>query len=451
MTKILVVDDDQNLLEIIKLGLQTAGYEVVTAWQEEDAIAAVTEQIFDLSIIDLQLIHEDGITLMEKLHLINPDMPAIILTAYGSIESAVAAVKRGAFTFLCKPFDIHELLLQIETAIKSTRCEMEVKKLKGELSQNHDFSSIVARSEKMQMVLAKVSRIASIDSTVYIYGESGTGKELVAQAIHLASPRKGKNFIAINCAAIPDTLLESELFGYEKGAFTGAHQSTKGLFIQAHEGTIFLDEIGNMPLATQAKCLRVLQERQFYPIGGKKSINVDVRVVVATNKNLEEEVSRGNFREDLFYRINVIPILLPPLRERKEDIPPLVQYFLEKFSEKLDKPVKGLTPVAMQKLMLYDWPGNVRQLENTIEYAVAMTQHELITEDLVPTAKNTNHEMFTTLKDAKNAFMRNYLMHLLDMTKGDVSKAAELAGQYRTNFYNILKKYSVNPQNFKEA
>jgi two-component system response regulator GlrR len=449
LAKILVVDDDRNLLEIIRMGLETAGYEVVTAWQEEDAAAAVREQVFDLSIIDLQLIHQDGITLMEKLRLINPDMPAIILTAYGSIESAVEAVKRGAFTYLCKPFDTHELLLQIETAIKSSRCETEVKKLKGQLSQNYNFSNIVAKSEKMQLVLEKVCRIAGIDSTVFIYGESGTGKELIARALHLASPRKEKNFIAINCAAIPDTLLESELFGYEKGAFTGAHQSTKGLFIQAHEGTIFLDEIGNMPLATQAKCLRVLQERQFYPVGGKKSITVDVRVVVATNKDLEEEVRKGNFREDLLYRINVIPIMLPPLRERKEDIPLLVQYFLEKFTVKLGKPVKGLTPIAMQQMMLYDWPGNIRQLENTIEYAVAMTQHEMITEDLIPVTKNTNHEMFTTLKDAKNAFMRNYLMHLLDMTKGDVSKAAELAGQYRTNFYNILKKYSVTPDNFK--
>jgi two-component system response regulator GlrR len=302
----------------------------------------------------------------------------------------------------------------------------------------------------MQLVLEQVSRIAGIDSTVYIYGESGTGKELIARAIHLASPRREKSFIAINCAAIPDTLLESELFGYEKGAFTGAHRSTKGLFMQAHEGTIFLDEIGNMPLATQAKCLRVLQERQFYPIGGKKSLTVDVRVIVATNKDLEEEVRNGNFREDLLYRINVIPIMLPSLRERKEDIPVLVQYFLEKFTEKLGKPVKGLTPIAMQKLMLYDWPGNVRQLENIIEYAVAMTQYEMITEDLVLATRNTNQELFKTLKDAKYAFMRDYLMHLLDITKGDASKAAELAGQYRTNFYNILKRYSVKLENFKE-
>jgi two-component system response regulator GlrR len=377
-------------------------------------------------------------------------MPAIILTAYGSIENAVNAMQRGAFTYLCKPFEIHELLLQIENAIKSTSFQQEVKTLKGQPLQNYQFPNIVARSEKMQQVLAQVSRIAGIDSTVYIYGESGTGKELIAQAIHAASPRKGKSFVAINCAAIPDTLLESELFGYEKGAFTGAYRSTKGLFIQAHEGTIFLDEIGNMPLATQAKCLRVLQERQFYPIGGKRAITVDIRVVVATNRALEEEVRKGNFREDLLYRVNVIPITIPPLRERKEDIPPLVQYFLENFTEKLGKPVKGLTPAAMQKLMLYDWPGNVRQLENTIEYAVAMTQHEMITEESIPTVKNTNQELFATLKDAKKAFMRDYLMHLLNMTTGDVSKAAELAGQSRTNFYNILKRYGVKLKNFKE-
>jgi two-component system response regulator GlrR len=450
LAKILVVDDDRNLLKIIKMGLETAGYEVVTAWQEAGAIAAVREQAFDLSIIDQQLFQQDGITLMEMLHQINPDMPAIILTAYGSIGKAVEAIKRGAFTYLCKPFDIQDLLFQIENAIKSSRCQKELKALKGNFSQNNNFSNIVAKSEKMQLVLEQVCRIAGIDSTVYIYGESGTGKELIAQAIHLASPRREKSFIAINCAAIPDTLLESELFGYEKGAFTGAHRSTKGLFMQAHEGTIFLDEIGNMPLATQAKCLRVLQERQFYPIGGKKSLTVDVRVIVATNKDLEEEVRNGNFREDLLYRINVIPIMLPSLRERKEDIPLLVQYFLDKFTEKLAKPVKGLTPIAMQKLMLYDWPGNVRQLENIIEYAVAMTQHEMITEDLVLATINTKQELFKTLKDAKYAFMRDYLMHLLDITKGDASKAAELAGQYRTNFYNILKRYSVKLENFKE-
>ena len=454
LAKILAVDDDKNLLEIIKMRLEASDYEVITAVNEAEAITAVREQMFDLSIIDLHLGHQNGITLMGKLHLINPAMPAIILTAYGSIESAVEAVKRGAYTYVCKPFNTQELLSQIEKALKASKRDAEIKKLNGGLAKSYNFANIVTKSEKMLKVLEQVSRIAPIDSTVCIYGESGTGKELVARSLHLASLREGKNFVAINCAAIPDTLLESELFGYEKGAFTGAHRSTKGLFTEAHEGTIFLDEIGNMPLSTQAKFLRVLQERQFYPIGSKKPMDVDVRVIVATNRDLEDEVKKGNFREDLLYRVHVIPVYLPPLRERKEDIPLLADYFLKKYSQKTGKTVAGLNPLALQKLMRYDWPGNIRQLENTIEYAVAMTQHNMITEDLISLTKTESqepfHESLKTLKAAKNAFMRHYLINLLKTTKGNVSKAAEMAGQYRTNFHNVLKKHNVKSEDFKE-
>lgn len=454
LAKILAVDDDKNLLEIIKMRLESSGYEVITATHEAEAIQAVNEHIFDLSIVDLHLVHQNGITLMEKLHLINPAMPTIILTAYGSIESAVEAVKRGAYTYVCKPFNTPELLCQIERAIKTSKRDAEIKKLNSTLAQNYDFSHIVTKSEKMLHILEQVSRIAHIDSTVCIYGESGTGKELIARAIHIASPREAHKFVAINCAAIPDTLIESELFGYEKGAFTGAYRSARGLFTEAHEGTIFLDEIGNMPLATQAKFLRVLQDRQFYPIGSKKPLEVDVRVIVATNRDLEDEVKKGNFREDLLYRIHVIPIYLPPLRERKEDIPLLVDHFIKKYAYEMGKAVDGIHPLAIQKLMNYDWPGNVRQLENIIEYAVAMAQHNIITDDLLMLTKDGNQELgmesMKTLKDAKNAFMRDYLIHLLKTTKGNVSKAAELAGQYRTNFYNVLKKYNLNSEDFKE-
>jgi two-component system, NtrC family, response regulator GlrR len=454
LAKILAVDDDKNLLEIIKMRLESSDYEVITAVNEAEAITAVREQMFDLSIIDLHLGHQNGITLMGKLHLINPAMPAIILTAYGSIESAVEAVKRGAYTYVCKPFNTPELLSQIEKALKASKRDAEIKKLNGGLAKSYNFANIVTKSDKMLKVLEQVSRIAPIDSTVCIYGESGTGKELVARSLHLASLREGKNFVAINCAAIPDTLLESELFGYEKGAFTGAHRSTKGLFTEAHEGTIFLDEIGNMPLSTQAKFLRVLQERQFYPIGSKKPMDVDVRVIVATNRDLEDEVKKGNFREDLLYRVHVIPVYLPPLRERKEDIPLLAEYFLKRYSQKMGKTVAGLNPLALQKLMRYDWPGNIRQLENTIEYAVAMTQHNMITEELISLTKTESqepfHESLKTLKAAKNAFMRHYLINLLKTTKGNVSKAAEMAGQYRTNFHNVLKKHNVKSEDFKE-
>ena len=372
--KILVVDDDQSILELVKMRLESEDYEVSISFREEDALEAVKGRVFDLSIVDLQLAHRDGISLMEEFHLILPEMPVIILTAYGTIESAVEAMKRGAYSYLTKPFDPRDLLFQIKRALETRRLTSEVQRLKGLLSERYDFSNIVAKSEKMQKVLEAVAQIANVDSTVYIHGESGTGKELIAKAIHLASERKNKPYVAINCAAIPETLLESKLFGHEKGAFTGAVRTTKGLFAQAHEGTIFLDEIGDMSLSLQAKLLRVLQERNFYPLGSEKLTEVDVRVIVATNKDLEDQVKQGLFREDLFYRIHVIPIHLPPLRERREDIPSLVDHFLDKFRQQMKKEVKGLSPSALQRLMLHDWPGNVRELENTIEYAIAMAQ-----------------------------------------------------------------------------
>jgi two-component system response regulator GlrR len=387
---------------------------------------------------------------MEELHLINPEMPIIILTAYGSIESAVEAMKRGAFNYLTKPFNPQELLSQIEKALEGYRLASEIKELKELLEDRFNFSNIVAKSEKMQKILKQVSRIAKVESTVYIHGESGTGKELIARAIHLASKRKDKPFIAINCAAIPETLLESELFGHEKGAFTGAVRDSKGLFSQAHEGTTFLDEIGDMSLSLQAKLLRVLQERQFYPVGSEKPVEVDVRVIVATNKDLEAEIQKGLFREDLFYRIHVIPIHLPPLRERKEDIPHLAAYFIKKFSQQMKKEVKGITPIAMQKLMLYDWPGNVRELENTIEYAMVMSHQELITEDIILQAKDVPDKLHP-LKEARDAFEKGYIINLLELTKGNVSRAAELAGKYRADFYNLLKKHNIKPEDFKNS
>jgi two-component system response regulator GlrR len=289
---------------------------------------------------------------------------------------------------------------------------------------------------------------------VYIQGESGTGKELIAKAIHLASDRKDKPFIALNCAAIPETLLESKLFGHEKGAFTGATQSARGSFAQAHGGTIFLDEIGDMSVTIQAKVLRVLQERTFYPVGSEKLVEVDVRVLVATNKDLEEEVKKGLFRKDLYYRIHVIPIHLPPLRERKEDIQPLVDHFLKKFNHQMKKEVKGVTPEAMKKLILYDWPGNVRELENTIEYTMAMTRLDYITEDYVlqsETASSANEPLIKPLREAKDAFERSYLISLLQITNGNVSDAAELAGKYRADLYSLLNKHGLNAANFRNT
>jgi two-component system, NtrC family, response regulator GlrR len=450
--KILLVDDDQNLIELVRMRLESAGYQVTTTLNEEDATAAAGDELFDLAIVDLQLIHRDGISVMEEFHLIVPEMPVIILTAYGTIESAVEAMKRGAFGYVTKPFEPRDLLLQIERALENRRLTSEIKRLKGLLEERFDFANIVARSSKMHRILEVVSRIAKTDSTVYIHGESGTGKELIAKAIHLASDRKDKPFVAINCAGIPESLMESELFGHEKGAFTGAVQTTKGLFPQADRGTLFLDEIGDMPISIQAKLLRALQERHFYPVGSSKLVEVDVRVIVATQKDLEQLVKEGQFREDLFYRIHVIPIQLPPLRDRKEDIPLLSGHFLKKCSQQMKKDVVTFTPAAMQKLMLYDWPGNVRELENTVEYAVAMTRQNMITDDLILQRKASHPgESLKPLKEAKDAFEREYLAHLLDVCGGNVSRAAKMAGKYRADFYELLKKHELSVVDFKKA
>jgi two-component system response regulator GlrR len=449
--KILVVDDDRNLVELIQMRLEKAGYDVVTSIHEEEAIEKAKGQLFDLAIVDLQLVNTDGISLMEDLHRIIPEMPVIILTAYGSIESAVDAIKRGAYSYLTKPFEHQDLLLQIQKAVENRLLTSEIERLKGLLGERFSFASVVTRSERMQKVLETISRIAPTESTVLLLGESGTGKDLIAKVIHLASERKDKPFVAINCAALPEALLESNLFGHEKGAFSGAVRTARGLFLQANEGTIFLDEIGDMPLSIQAKVLRVLQDKKFYPVGSEKLVGADVRIIVATNKNLEEQVKRGLFREDLYYRVHVIPIHLPPLRDRKEDIPLLVDHFLNKFREKVKKEIKGFSPQAMQKLMLHDWPGNVRELENIIEYAAAMTDTEIINENLIFQTKVIPAVTYIKpLKEAKDIFERGYLIYLLETCKGKVSEAAKMAGKYRADFYLLLKKHELNPDDFKK-
>jgi two-component system response regulator GlrR len=449
--KLLIVDDDRNLLELMRMRLESAHYEVTAAADEVEAKEAVQHAVFDLAVIDLQLVQQDGISLMEELRQVNPEMPAIILTAHGSIETAVDAMRRGAYTYLTKPFDARELLLHIERALENRRLSSEVSRLKELLGERHGFENIVARSGVMQRVLETISHIAPTDSTVYIHGESGTGKELVARAIHLAGQRRDQPFVAVNCAALPETLLESELFGHEKGSFTGAIKSSRGLFVQAQGGTIFLDEIGDMPLSIQAKFLRVLQERQFHPVGADQPVEVDVRVIVATNKDLEEGVRQGTFRDDLYYRIHVIPLALPPLRERKDDIPILVSHFIKKYGAQMGKKVKGLKPAAIQRLMVHDWPGNVRELENTIEYAVAMTREDVISEDLILPSKSVSAEQaIKPLKQAKDAFEKNYLSRLLEIAQGNVSSAANLAGKYRADFYVLLKKHGINTGDFKK-
>jgi two-component system, NtrC family, response regulator GlrR len=448
--RILAVDDEKTILDILKTAIETAGPVVTAVSNEKDALEAARTEAFDLAILDLHLEESSGIELMKDILALHPDIPVIILTGYGTIEVAVEAMKHGAYGFLTKPFKPHEILLHIEKALENRRLMSEVNRLKDLVAEVYGFTGVVTRSKKMQEILSIAARAATTDSTVYIQGESGTGKELIAKTIHVASPRKDKPFIALNCAALPQPLLESMLFGHEKGAFTGAIRGSRGVFEQAHQGTLFLDEIGDMPLEIQAKILRVLQEQRFYPIGSEEMMQVDARIIVATNKDLGEEVRKGHFRSDLFYRIHVIPIYLPPLRERKEDIPALVGHFLMKIDRRTDKSAKRLTAEAMRKLMLHDWPGNIRELQNVLEYAAAMAYQGIITDNLVfspPHAKAAAPS--ETLKEAKESFEREYLIKVLQACKGNMSEAASVAGKSRTDFYAVLQKHGLKPADFR--
>ena len=347
------------------------------------ALELANEDVFDFALVDLKLNGTNGIQLMENLHQLNPEMPVIILTAYGTIKSAVEAMRKGAYSYLTKPFNYDELLLQTKNCIEKTKLTKEIKSLRKMVKDRYGFDNIIGRSNKMEKVLEQVAKAADSDSTIVIEGESGTGKELIAKSLHLASARADRQFVAINCAAIPEMLFESELFGYKKGAFTGALLDKEGLLYQAQGGTFFLDEISEMSPSMQAKLLRVLQEKEFLPVGGRKTIKMDIRFIATSNKKLKEEVAKGNFREDLFYRIYVIEIQLPPLRERKGDIPVLSHYFLDKLSKDANKKITGFSSTALQKLMIHSWPGNVRELQNTIESAVTMATENKISDDLI--------------------------------------------------------------------
>lgn len=451
MDKILVLDDDQNLLSVIKMRLEANEYQVATAIHAEQAVEIAKARGIDLALVDLKLVGKNGIEVMEELHQMNPEMPIIILTAYGTIKSAVEAMKRGAYSYLSKPFDYHDLLFQIKNGLEKSRLSKEVLRLRNMVQGRFGFKNVVGKSERMKKVLAEVAQAAESESSVYIEGESGTGKGLIAKTLHVASWRKGGPFVAINCATIPENLLESELFGYEKGAFTGATRSKKGLFLQAHKGTLFLDEISEMPVFMQAKLLRALEEKEFYPLGGEKPVKVDTRLIAASNKRMKEEVRKGRFREDLFYRIYVIPIELPPLRDRKEDIPLLARHCLNKIANDNNKEIKGFSPNALKKLMFYSWPGNVRELENTIECAVAMARHDVITKDLIfSTHRTTEDDSLRPLKEAKQGFERNYVVELMELTRGNITRAAKLAGKHRADFYDLLKKYDLDPEDFRK-
>lgn len=449
MEKILAVDDNPNLLRLLKMRLEAEGYAVAAFTRAEEAMETAKDEEFAMALLDLKLSQENGIELMESLHHTHPEMPVVILTAFGSIESAVEAIKKGAYGYLTKPFNHRELLLQIKNGIEKARLSKEVIRLRGIVRERYEFKNIIGESEGMRKVLELVSHAAETDSNVYIHGESGTGKELIAKALHLASSRKEGPFVAINCAAIPETLLEAELFGFRKGAFTGAVHTKKGLFTQAHGGFILLDEISEMPFSMQSKLLRVLEEREFYPLGSEKPSKVDVRIISTSNKDLEKEIEEGRFRRDLFYRIHVIPIKLPPLREKKGDIHLLADHFLRELSGKTGKDIRGFSSAALQKMMLYPWPGNVRELHNVVECAVAMCTKGMIPEDLVLPTGNTRRNGLKPLKEAKSDFEQRYVIELMELTQGNVTQAAKLSKKYRADLYKLLEKYNLKPKDFK--
>jgi two-component system response regulator AtoC len=377
--RVLVVDDEENIRALIRQILEREGFEVETASDGPSALEKATTEDFDLILLDVRIPQLDGMSVLREIRAVDPDAVVMIVTGYGSIEQALEAVRLGAYDYVPKPFKRDELLLRIRRALDYHELWEQNRKLHEELRQTFRFEGIVGTSPKMQEALRIASAVAPTDATVLIYGETGTGKEILARSIHYQSHRAQGPFVAINCGAIPETLLETELFGHEKGAFTSAVTSRVGKFEAADGGTIFLDEIGDMSPAMQVKLLRVLQERAFERVGGVRPIKVNVRVIAATNRDLRAAIREGSFREDLFYRLNVVPIHLPPLRERPEDIPILAQHFLERFKERYQKNIRAFTPQAMRKLRRWAWPGNVRELEYTIERAVILAQGEEIT------------------------------------------------------------------------
>ena len=450
MIRILAVDDDETILKLIKMRLEVAGYEVTTAPSAQGALAFAGEKAFDIALLDYKLTDRNGVALMEDLLRLDPEMPVIILTAYGTIKGAVEALKKGAYGYLTKPFDYDELLLQIRNCSERRGLSREVRRLKTLIGESYSLGNIIGQSEAMKKVLDRVSQAAQVDSNVYISGESGTGKELVAKTLHLAGSRKEGPFLPVNCAAIPESLMESELFGYEKGAFTGATRSRRGFFAQADKGTLFLDEISEMPLSMQSKLLRAIGEKSFHALGSSRAVEVDARIVAASNKNLKKEVEGRRFREDLFYRIHVIAVSIPPLRDRKEDIPLLVRHFLRRHGEKAGKQVQDVSQEALQKLMLHDWPGNVRELENCVESAVAMASGRVITGDLIPFGDPAEQKGPRSFKSAKAQFEKQYLIQLMQITKGNISEAGKLAGKHRADLYDLLRKHHVDPISFRE-
>ena len=436
---LLLVDDDKSLLRLLTIRLEGEGYDVTAVEDGQSALRKLQNDNYDVVLSDLRMPGLDGLSLFEEIMGIRKDIPVILMTAHGTIADAVAATQRGVFGFLPKPVDHDELRALLQKALSQSQA-----------AQPGDWAKdIITRSPEMLNVLDQAFRIAQREVSVLISGASGTGKELLANAIHKASNRSDKPFVAINCGALPENLLESELFGHAKGAFTGAVAAHPGLFREADGGTLFLDEIGDMPMTLQVKLLRALQERQIRPVGSSKHVDIDVRIISATHKDLHKEMEEGTFREDLYYRLNVVNLKLPSLKSRSEDIPLLARSLLQQSAQRHGVNVSQFSDDAMQQLVTSSWPGNVRQLVNVVEQCVALTQTPVIPLHLVEQALSATKQSWPTLTEARDAFEQQYLHKLLKMTDGNVTRAAELAGRNRTDMHKLMKKHELDAADFR--
>ncbi len=452
--KVLVVDDEQGFCELLESLLEKEGFEVISTTDPEKCLDMIQEEDIDIVFLDYKMPGCDGITLLKHIKEQDENVVAIMITAYGSIETAVEAMKYGAYDFITKPFQKNDLIRLAQKAWDKRKLMVEMSRLREEIQERYGFNNIIGKSKPMQDLFELIRRAADSRCTVVIQGESGTGKELVAKAIHYNSPRKHKKIVCVNAATLQDTLLESQLFGHVKGAFTGAYKDQKGFFEIADGGTLFLDEITEISPAIQAKLLRVLQEREIVPVGSTKPVKVDVRLLVATNKDLKKTMEEKNFREDLYYRLNVLTITIPPLRDRVEDIPLLAMHFLKKYSKEAEKNITGFTPMAMELLCSYPWPGNVRELENVIEAAVSLETSDKITtrylnydgrlSSLPKGMKFIEDNKMLPYSDAKKRFEREYILTALERCSGNISLAARQTGIIRTNLYKKLKKLNIN-------
>jgi two-component system, NtrC family, response regulator GlrR len=442
---ILLVDDDADILRLVSMRLTGAGYSVVAVDSAEKALAAFAVSRPQVVVTDLKMSGMDGMALFEEIRKQAPTLPVILLTAHGTIPDAVAATQRGVFGFLPKPFDGKLLLEQVEQALRVSGVGAG-----SAAGGDRDWlGEFITRSSAVEETLRQARLVAQSDASVFIRGASGTGKELLARAIHRASKRADKPFVAVNCAAIPENLLESELFGHRKGSFTGAMYDHKGLFPTADGGTLFLDEIGDMPLPLQAKLLRVLQDGEVRPVGATQSVPVDVRIISATHRDIDAQLKQNQFREDLYYRLNVVSVSLPPLAERREDVVPLAAHFLRATAERYGKEVQAFAPDALELLIAAPWPGNVRQLLNLVEQVVALSSSRIVPASLVQQALREEPKPLASLEEARRGFEQEYLVRILRMTRGNVTQAAKLAHRNRTEFYKLLERHRLEPRMFK--